>query len=295
MTSLRLFLLAGALATTFLSGTAPPAFALSSQSVGPYMEGLDALNEGRWPDAVAAFSRALDLSGDNSDILLARGVANTLAEDFPRALKDLERTKRLGYRGREPDLWIYVTEAMSGIIANKDHALGGAPRGDTPVIVSIPGHVAQGHDDYSTDYGSFIVYRLGMEYQKYRLPDRFGGTNNPAGVKGPQMRQAMLKAGQLFAEKNYRRPELASLNVSRAKQAAGGKASGGSLAHVDRALAANPGDPDAHYQAGKAWLDAGRPASARKEFTIALTLKADLQRPTWAVPRLPLALATTNE
>ena len=44
---------------------------------------------------------------------------------------------------------------------------------------------------------------------------------------------------------------------------------------MERALAANPGDPDAHYQAGKAWLDAGRPAGARKEFTIALTLKPD--------------------
>ena len=253
----------------------PSAFALSSQSVGPYAEGLDALNGGRWHDAVSAFSRALDQSGDDPDIVLARGVANTLAEDFPRALKDLERAKRLGLRGREPELWIYVTEAMSGIIANKDHALGGAPRDNTPVVVSIPGHVAQGQEDYTTDYGSFIVYRLGMEYQKYRLPDRFGGMNNPIGVKGPQMRQVMLKAGQLFAEKNYRRPELASLNVSRAKQAADGKASGGSMAHVERALVANPGNPDAHYQAGQALLDAGRPAGARKEFTIALTLKPD--------------------
>ena len=275
MTSLRFFYLISILATTSLFGTVPSALALSSQAVGPYAEGLDALNGGRWHDAVSAFSRALDQSGDDPDIVLARGVANTLAEDFPRALKDLERAKRLGLRGREPELWIYVTEAMSGIIVNKDHALGGAPRDNTPVVVSIPGHVAQGQEDYTTDYGSFIVYRLGMEYQKYRLPDRFGGMNNPAGVKGPQMRQVMLKAGQLFAEKNYRRPELASLNVSRAKQAAGGKASGGSMAHVERALAANPGDADAHYQAGKAWLDAGRPAGARKEFTIALTLKPD--------------------
>ena len=88
--------------------------------------------------------------------------------------------------------------------------------------------------------------------------------NNPAGVKGPQMRQAMLKAGQLFAEKNYRRPELASFNVSRAKQAGGGKATGGSMAHVERALVANPGDPDAHYQAGKARLEAGRPPAPGK-------------------------------
>lgn len=249
-----------------------------SNAAAPYVEGLDALNEGRWSDASAAFTKALDTAADHPDIVLARGIANTLAEDFPKALKDLERAKRLGYRGREPDLWIYVAEAMSGVILVPDHALGGGPRGlrsDSPVIVSIPGHVAQGKDDYTTEYASFIVYRLGMAYQKYRLPDRFGGLNNPAGVKDPEMRQAMVKAGQLFAEKNYRRPELASISVSRAKQASGGKMTPGNMAHVERALAANPGNPDARYQAAKAWLDAGRPASARKEFTIALAQKAD--------------------
>ncbi len=278
MTSLRCLLLAGILATTSLFGPMPAAFALSWQSVGPYAEGLDALNEGRWPDAVSAFSRALEQSGDDPDIVLARGVANTLAEDFPRAQRDLDRAQRLGLKGREAQLWLWASEAMSGIIVVPDHALGGGPRGfnsGRPAVVSIPGHIAQGQGHYTTEYGSFIVYRLAMEYQKHRLPRDSGGSGNPAGTKGPQMRQAMLTAGQLFAEKNYRRPELASLNVSRAKQATGGKTTGGSMAHVERALVANPGDPDAHYQAGKAWLDAGRPAGARKEFTIALTLKPD--------------------
>ncbi len=256
----------------------PPAVALNAKSAPAYMDGLDALNQGLWTDAIAAFSRALEQAGDEPDIVLARGVASTLAEDFPRALKDLARAKRLGYPGREPDLWTYVTEAMSGIIAVPDHALGGGPRGvpsNRPAVVSIPGHVAQGHDDYTTDYGSFIVYQLGMAYQKHRLPPDFGGSGDPNGTKSQSMRQAMLKAGQLFAEKNYRRPDLASLNVSRAKKAASDFAASGDLSHIERALAAAPGDPDAHFQAGKTWLEAGRPATARKEFTIALTLKTD--------------------
>lgn len=250
--------------------------AVPPQALAPYAEGLDALNEGRWPAAVSAFSRALESDGDNPEIVLARGVANTLAEDFPKALKDLERAARLGFRGREPELWTYVAEAMSGIIVNKDHQLGGGPRRDeSTAVVSIPGHIAQGHDDYTSEYGSFIVYRLGMEYQKYRLPDRFGGLNNPAGVKSPQMRQAMLKAGQLFTEKNYRKPELASISVARAKQASGGNVTTGGLAHVQRAVEADPGNADAHDQAGKAWLEAGRPTTARNHFTIALTFKTD--------------------
>lgn len=270
--------LAGFLATACLLWPAL-SLALPPKAAPPYMEGLDALNEGRWSDAASAFSRALEQSGDDPDIVLARGVAKTLAEDFPRAQKDLERTQRLGTRGREAQLWVWATEAMSGNILVPDHALGGGPRGlpsDRPAVVSIPGHVAQGGNDYSSEYGSFIVYQLAMEYQKHRLPADFGGSGNPTGTKSPQMRQAMLKAGQMFAERNYRRPELASLNVARTKQTSGGNVSGGgTLAHVERALAANPGDPDAQYQAGKAWLDAGRPASARKAFTIATTLKTD--------------------
>ena len=278
MASYRRAPLAGFLATACLLWPAL-SLALSPKAAPPYMEGLDALNEGRWPDAASAFSHALDQSGDDPDIVLARGVAKTLAEDFPRAQKDLERAQRLGSRGREAQLWVWATEAMSGIILVPDHALGGGPRGlqsDRPAVVSIPGHVAQGGNDYSSEYGSFIVYQLAMEYQEHRLPADSGGSGNPNGTKSPQIRQAMLKAGQMFAERNYRRPELASLNVSRAKQTSCSKVSGGgTLAHVERALAANPGDPDAQYQAGKAWLDAGRPASARKAFTIATTLKTD--------------------
>ena len=161
---------------------------MSSQSVGPYAEGLDALNAGRWPDAVSAFSRALEQSGDDPDIVLARGVANTLAEDFPRALKDLDRAKRLGLEGGRPSSGLWASEAMSGIIVVPDHALGGGPRDFNSghrSVVSIPGHMAQGQDDYTTDYGSFIVYRLGMEYQKYRLPDGSGGSEQSQWRQGP--------------------------------------------------------------------------------------------------------------
>ncbi|WHZ24723.1 MAG: hypothetical protein OJF47_003835 [Nitrospira sp.] len=255
----------------------PAHAAIPSNALTPYVDGLDALNDGRWPDAVAALTKALDAAGDNPDIVLARGVANTLAEDFPKALKDLQRAEKLGYRGHEPQLWIHVTEAMSGLVAVPDHVLGAGPRGipSGPVVVLLPGHLAQGHDDYTTEYGSFMLYKLGQDYQNLRLPVDRGGGGTPAGSKNAQMHQAMLKAGQLFAEKNYRRPELASVSVLRAKQAPGSKATPGNMAHVERALAANPEDPEAHYQAGKAWLEAGRPATARREFTIALTFKTD--------------------
>ncbi|MBL9211700.1 MAG: tetratricopeptide repeat protein [Opitutaceae bacterium] len=243
----------------------------------PYLDGLDALNEGRWSEAVAAFSRALERKPDDATFVLARGVAHVLAEQFEPALKDLERAPRLGLRGREALLWTYAAEAMSGIVIHPDHALGGGRnRGPQPVVVSIPGHVAQGGNDYTTEYGSFIVYRVGMEYQNFRLPVDLGGNGNPAGVKGAPMREALRKAGQLFAERWLKRPELAAANLARARQAFSGQDFGATLRDVERALAARPADPELRLKAGEAWLALGRPATARREFTIALTARTDL-------------------
>ena len=99
----------------------------SNPALVAYLDGLDALTQGRWLDAVSAVSRALENAGDEPGIVLARGVANTLAEQFPQALKDLERAKRLGLKGREATLWTYAAEAMSGIVS-QEHAIGGVPR-----------------------------------------------------------------------------------------------------------------------------------------------------------------------
>ena len=240
-----------------------------------YLEGLDALNQGKYNDATAAFSRALEISGDDPTFVLARGVSETLAEQFPQALTDLARAKRLGLRGREAELWTYAAEAMSGIVSPEHTLGGGRRRGNEPAVVSVPGHVAQGRDDYSTEYGSFIVYQLGMAYQKYRLPRDGGGLGNPAGVKGPEMRQAMLQAGQMFAERWLKRPELATASAARAKQGLAGGDYGVTLREAERARASRPGDPDVRFAAAESWLALGRPVTARAEYTIALTAKTD--------------------
>lgn len=114
-----------------------------SPALSAYAEGLETMMAARWQDSIQAFSRALETAGDDPSFVLARGVAYTLAEDFPHALQELSRAKRLGFRGREPELWTYVAEAMSGIVG-KEHALGGFQgNSDRPAVVSIPGHIAQ--------------------------------------------------------------------------------------------------------------------------------------------------------
>ncbi|HWB29740.1 MAG TPA: tetratricopeptide repeat protein, partial [Vicinamibacterales bacterium] len=244
-----------------------------------YLDGLDALTQGHWPEAATAFSRALDASGDDPTFVLARGVAETLAEQFQPALSDLARAKRLGLRGREAELWTYAAEAMSGIVS-PEHALGGGPRslqgqGGPPPLVSSPGHIAQGGQDYSTEYGTIVAYELANAYQHLRLPADFGGAGTPEAVKSPAMRAAMLKAGQAFANRATRRADLAPAHAARAKSLHDAGQYEAALREIDLARTAYPDNADLVYLSANCWLALGRPATARREYTLALTSRTD--------------------
>jgi len=160
-----------------------------------YLDGLEALRQARWADATSAFARALQAAGDDPTFVLARGVALTLGEQFPQALADLGRADRLGLKGREAKLWIYAAEAMSGQVSPEHRIGGGGPRSlqRTPEaqrlgsVVSVPGHVMQGGQDYSTAYGSFIINEMAMPYQTARTE---GGS-----VQALPIRRALAEAG----------------------------------------------------------------------------------------------------
>lgn len=255
----------------------PPAKGAVSPALTAYLEGLDALHDGRPADAVGAFTRALDTRGDDPSFVLARGVAETLARQFPQALADLERAGKLGLRGREAELWTYVAEAMSGEVG-PDHALGGAPRslgGGAPPLVSIPGHMAQGRDDYPTDYATYLIYDLASPYQTARLPPDQGGSGDAAPYRRPAIAEAMRRAGAWFANLKAARPDLAPAHLARARELHGQKRYGEALEELDHARAAYPGDPDVRFLIGDSWLALGRPATARRELTIALTSRTD--------------------
>jgi Flp pilus assembly protein TadD len=72
------------------SAAAPPPL---TPALAAYLAGLDALTQGKFNDAAAAFSRALETAGDDPTFVPARGVALTLGEQFPQALRDLERAR----------------------------------------------------------------------------------------------------------------------------------------------------------------------------------------------------------
>jgi Tfp pilus assembly protein PilF len=242
-----------------------------------YLDGLDALMAGRWPDAVAAFSRTLETAGDDPTFVLARGVASTLADQFAPALADLSRARKLGLKGREGELWTYAAEAMSGTVT-PEHTLGGGPRtlGASPrPLVSIPGHIVQGRDDYTSAYGTVIAYELGMALQKLRLPPDLGGQGRPDALTGPEAQAAKLKAGQWFAARAMRRADLAPAHFARAKALYANRQFEAALGAIGYARTAYPDNVDLSYLSANSWLEIGRALTARREYTIALTGRTD--------------------
>jgi tetratricopeptide (TPR) repeat protein len=265
-----------------LAAIPPPA---ASGELVAYLEGLDALSLGRPADAVSGFSRALESSGDDPTFVLARGVAETLAEQFPQALKDFSRFQRLGGKGREAELWTYVAEQMGGYIT-ESHSFPMSPRslqkpqdlgirqelpdpsrGCDFTTISIPGHVIQGRDDYPTAYASYIYYEMAKVYGKTR---RCKGD-----LQAASLRQSMTKAGRWFAARYMKRADLAPAHLVRAKQLYESKRYEDALREIEFARASYPSDPDLVYYAADSWLALGRPITARREFTLALTSRTD--------------------
>src|SRR5262249_52378114 len=148
----------------------------------------------------------------------------------------------------------YAAQMMSGGRERSD--LDHKGPGGQGWFGGAPGHVIQGRDDYPTDYASFVYYELATPYAK-------GAT--PAG------RQAMRHAGAWFANRAAARADLAPAHLARARELYGQGNAAAVLDEVALVRAAYPANPDAHGYAGGAWLALGRPATARRELTIALT------------------------
>src|SRR5215470_16840240 len=134
---------------------------------------------------------------------------------------------------------------------------------------AAPGHVIQGRDDYPTDYASFVYYEMATPYAK--------------GVT-PAVRQAMGQAGAWFANRAAARPDLAPAHLARARELYAQGNAAAVLDEVALVRAAYPANPDAHGYAGGAWLALGRPATARRELTIAH--RANTRRGPLRDPRL---------
>ncbi|HMO91820.1 MAG TPA: tetratricopeptide repeat protein [Pirellulaceae bacterium] len=87
---------------------------ISFQDESIYIQGLELLRKGNWKEAAEALTRAIESDDEQADYYLARGVANTLAEDFTAAEKDLARADRLRPNHAPTRLWRASVVAMQG-------------------------------------------------------------------------------------------------------------------------------------------------------------------------------------
>lgn len=79
-----------------------------------YVSGIEALAAGDHQKAVSDLGRAIAADEENAACHRARGVAHTLAENFPAAIADLERALRLDGKDQEAKLWLAAAYRMSG-------------------------------------------------------------------------------------------------------------------------------------------------------------------------------------
>ena len=148
-----------------------PAGALAQGEPSPalraYVQGLDAIRQGRYAEAVTALGQAMQAAPDPA-FILARGVAQCLAEQPGAAIADLELAKRSGLKGREADLWTYTAQMMSN--GQQRSSLDNKGPGGRGWFGGAPGHIIQGRDDYPTDYASFVYYEMATPYAKGVTP-----------------------------------------------------------------------------------------------------------------------------
>jgi Tfp pilus assembly protein PilF len=224
-----------------------------SPALRAYVQGLDAIRQGRYPEAVTALTQAMQAAPDPA-FVLARGVAQCLGGQLGPAIADFELAKRSGLKGREADLWTYTAQMMSN--GQQRSSLDNKGPGGRGWFGGAPGHIIQGRDDYPTDYASFVYYEMATPYAK--------------GVT-PAVREAVRQAGAWFANRAATRADLVPAHLARARDLYAQGAWAAVLDEVAFVRPVQPASGEVHLHSGGAWLELGRAATARRELTVGLT------------------------
>ncbi len=240
----------------------PPRPQGDAQFWSNYTQGLMCLREGRFEDAIQPLTVAIQRNPDPR-AYLARGVAHTLLQHFDNAVADLSHAHLPLERGhqrpsRETELWGYCLWAMS------DKTFAGQNAPSTTWFSGIPGHIVQGGDDYPTDYASCLAYDMATAYRKAR--DAKGDLQSPA------LQAAFKKAGQWFANRTLATGPMAAWNLECARQLLERNDPRAALDAVNLALLVYPFDADLRFVTAEAWRRLGRMETARREYTISLTM-----------------------
>ena len=233
-----------------------------------YVAGIEALAAGNFKEAIAEFTQALATNEENADALRARGVAQTLAENFPAAIADLKRALRLQADDHEAKLWLAAAYRMGG-----DPATGAS-------LFSFTG--------LPHDYVDLVYNILAMDYWSSRTHGTYYDREQrqQVAVNAPVKKQ-FPEAARLYAERHKATGAEATALVAQRVQAALQRGDWAAALPDLRILRrAAPDDPALRGQWASCLLGIGDAYHAREEFTHALCLE-----PEWAAGYLGRAQA----
>jgi tetratricopeptide (TPR) repeat protein len=268
-----------ALATVLLLTMAAPCPADDkSDGAKAYLAGLDALSAGKWPDAVAAFSKAADFDEENADYLTARGVAQALNQQPAAAIKDLQRSLRMRGNDWETKLWLWVSYNM-----NRDPGTGAQYTTHGPPVALPP--------KADLDYSNY-VYTMSVHYLAAVQNGQYVDFKTKKAMTIQEIVAAEFpKAGALFASRRQAAapPQLAGNLLERAKTSMENKQFAAALKDFDSLLASSPEDDNLLLFHASALLNLGDYSGSRVEFTRVLT-----DQPNWPIPYVGRALAAAH-
>ena len=229
----------------------PSRVAAAGGGTAAYIEGIQALRVGNFRGAVDALTRALQAEDSNADYLRARGVANTLAENFPAAIADLERALRLSNGAdREAKLWLATAYRMSGDVARgaQNFSMGGG----------VP-----------NDYANMVYNVMGMEYWQSSTRGSYYDATQRRNVQvsGP-VKRLFPDAARTYADRHEATGAAAAAVV---KERASTDLQKGDFASALRDVQllrrTKPEDSALRAKYAQALLGAGDGLHAREEFT----------------------------
>ena len=256
--------LAGLMLVALGSGAsaAPPEQRGEAGYFDGYHRAMMQLREGRWNEAVTTLSEAEKLARGDGRLLLARGVVRTLQGELGEAYSDLDRVRLQDTR--EPQLWKAVIDCMTN--GRLVRELAGGRGGHW--FSGVPGHLVQGGKDYRTNYASFVVYDLAWPHYLRLAENKTFDEKSMAGTKA--------QAGRWFANRMLATKDFASRNFVAARTLMAADSLVEAREMLDYALSPYPADAEMRALSGELWLRVGRPATARAEYTLALTISPRL-------------------
>lgn len=228
----------------------------AAPAVMAFAEGLDLLQSGRFAAAVAPLSRAVDEEEENADYLLARGVAQLLAEKVAPGRKDLERAFRLKPKDDDVRRMLAFALRLEGDQLN-------APRYYSHASTDP-------HDQFlrktGDDYGALVPASQvpSPEFQK----------------QAQQRRQSALaqfpQIGRMFAEKRKQGGSIGQALFSRGVQRFKSGDYGGAAQDCYSVLQEDPANVTSRFYYAAALISLARLQQGRQEMTTVLSWKPAL-------------------